>query len=98
MRIAFGYREIAGEVLAAVAMRAEVPTSLRLMRAKTLHSSDLTEIAMKNIIKHSERPSRSILWLVISQPAQSVPQHESIVLREAGVLKRCVHSGSLEAH
>jgi len=68
------------------------------MRAKTLHSSDLTEIAMKNIIKHSERPSRSILWLAVPQPAQSVHQDESIVLREAGVLKRCFHRGSLEAH
>ena len=98
MRIAFRYREITGEVLAAVALRAEVATGLRLMRAKTLHSSDLTEIAMNNIIKHSECPSRSILWLAVSQPAQSVPQHESIVLREAGVLKRCFHRGSLEAH
>ena len=98
MRIAFRYREITGEVLAAVALRAEVATGLRLMRAKTLHSSDLTEIAMNNIIKHSERPSRSILWLAVSQPAQSVPQHESIVLREAGVLKRCFQRGSLEAH
>jgi len=53
---------------------------------------------MNNIIKHSERPSRNILWLAVSQPAQSVPQHESIVHREAGVLKRCFQRGSLEAH
>ena len=60
------------------------------------HSWTLEEINMNNVIKHSERPRKNILWQAISQPAQCAPQYEAIP-QGAGVLKRCFQCGSLEA-
>jgi hypothetical protein len=52
---------------------------------------------MNNIIKHSERPRKNILWHALPQPAQCAHLYEAIAHQESGVLKRCVQCGSLEA-
>jgi hypothetical protein len=56
-----------------------------------------TEIDMNNVIKHSERPRKNILWQALRRPAQCAYQDEAIALAEAGILKRNLHCGSLEA-
>jgi len=55
------------------------------------------ETDMNNVIKQSERPRENILWQALPQPAKCSHQYDVIALQEAGVLKRCVHCGSLEA-
>jgi hypothetical protein len=55
------------------------------------------EIAMNNVIKHSERPRKNILWQTVSQPAQYAHPQEVIAHQQVGVLKRCFLCGSLEA-
>jgi len=52
---------------------------------------------MNNVIKHSERPRKNILWQALPQPAQGADSYELIAHEEAGVLKRCFQRGSLEA-
>ena len=57
---------------------------------------EFPEADMHNVIKHSERPRRNMLWQALPQPAQCSHQYDVIALQESGVLKRCVQCGSLE--
>ena len=52
---------------------------------------------MNNVIKHPERPRKNLLWQTLPHPAQSDLQDEAIAHGEAGILKRSLHCGSLEA-
>ena len=96
MRIAAGYEALAEEVLAAVAMRAEVQAGWRLIRGN-LHSSDLTDSTMNIVLNHFELRSRSLTWMVQSQLAHWDHQPEAIIHPAGAALKRCFKRGSLEA-
>jgi hypothetical protein len=52
---------------------------------------------MNNVIKHSERPGKNILWQALPQPAQCAYPYEPVAHQEAGILKRTLHCGSLES-
>ena len=87
MRIASGYEALAGEVLAAFAVRAEIQTGTHA--GKNPAFPEPTAINMNIVLDHSKRPRRNLTWSAHSRLVHWDRKAEAIVHPAGGALKRC---------
>ena len=87
MPIASGYEALAGEVLAAFAVRAEIQTGTHA--GKNPAFPEPTAINMNIVLDHSKRPRRNLTWSAHSRLVHWDRKAEAIVHPAGGALKRC---------
>ena len=87
MRIASGYEALAGEVLAAFAVRAEAQTGIHA--GKNPAFLEPTAVNMNIVLNHSKRPRRSLTWSAHSRLVHWDRKAEAIVHPAGAALKRC---------
>jgi hypothetical protein len=87
MRIASDYEALAGEVLAAFAVCAEVQTGTHARNNPAF--LEPTAINMNIVLDHSKRPRKSLTWSAHSRLVHWDRKVEAIVHPAGAALKRC---------